>query len=325
MHEPAATRGTAFGLNIEADFGIPGLPPGAGDLPLAALALADEADLARAWREAEARATRISEECLGREEPDRFIDADPEIGYRLFARYFGSCLVSRDGARLLCVPPPVASWRWQRFLVGRCLPLAAMLRGYEVLHAGAVEIDGGIVAVVGPSGAGKSSLTVHLVLQGANFFTDDVLVLEGRETHLVAHPGFGVVNVRAGEDERLDDPHREALGAHLGKTGRYKHHYALTPTTGARRLRALYLLSPGTGEGSATILRVPAPDPRRLLASAFIHDVRPPEHLARLLDVCARLAVSVPVFDVALGHDEDAAALAARLRVHVEAEAGAPA
>jgi hypothetical protein len=323
MDEPAATRGTAFGLNIEADFGVPGLPPRQGDLPLAALALADEAELALAWREAEARAVRISEEHLGREEPDRFIDAHPEIGYRLFARYFGSCLVSRDGARLLCVPPPIASWRWQRFLVGRCLPLAAMLRGYEVFHAGAVEIDGGVVAVVGPSGAGKSSLTVHLVLQGADFFTDDVLVLEESEAQLVAHPGFGVVNVRTGEEERLADPHREALGPQLGKTGRQKYHYALTPASGPRPLSAVYLLSPGTGEGSATILPVPAPDPRRLLASAFIHEVRPPEHLARLLDVCARVAVSVPVFEVVLGHDEDAAALAARLRAHVEAQAGA--
>jgi hypothetical protein len=323
MNDPAVTRGTAFGLSIEADFSIPGLPPRAGDLPIAALTLADDADLARAWRGTEGRVMRIGEQHFGREEPDRFIDADPEIGYRLFARYFGSCLVSRDGARLLCVPPPVASWRWQRFLVGRCLPLAAMLRGYEVLHAGAVEIGGGVVAVVGPSGAGKSSLTVHLVLQGANFFTDDVLVLEEREDQLVAHPGFGVVNVRAEEDERLGDPHRVALGNHLGKTGRSKHHYALTPATGARLLRALYLLSPGTGQDEATIARVPTPEPVRLLASAFIRDVRPPEHLARLLDVCARLAASVPIFDISLGQDEDAAALAARLREHVQAEAGA--
>ncbi|MEN3284676.1 MAG: hypothetical protein V7607_5816 [Solirubrobacteraceae bacterium] len=323
MRKPAVTRGTAFGLNIEADFSIPGLPPRGGELPIATLVLADDAELARAWHPAQERATRISEEHVGREEPDRFIDADPETGYRLFARYFGSCLVSRDGARLLCVPPPVASWRWQRFLVGRCLPLAAMLRGYEVIHAGAVEIDGGVVAVVGPSGAGKSSLTVHLVLQGASFFTDDVLVLEESEGQLVAHPGFGVVNVRAAEDERLGDPHRVALGAHLGKTGRYKHHYALTPAVGTRPLRALYLLSAGPGNAESAIVRVPAPEPLRLLASAFIHDVRPPEQLARLLDVCARLAASVAIFDVALGQDEDAAALAARLRAHVQAGVGA--
>ena len=314
---PEPRRGTAFGLRIEADFDIPGLPAGDGDLPLSQLTLADEAELARAWGAAEGRAARIAEERFGRDEAARFIDADPEIGYRLFARYFGSCLVSRDGARLLCVPPPVASWRWQRFLVGRCLPLAAMLRGYEVLHAGAVEIDGGVVAVVGPSGSGKSSLTVRLVLQGASFFTDDVLVLQEREAQLVAHPGFGVINVRSGEDERLAGPDREALGPHLGLTGRSKHHYGLTPVKGERPLRALYLLSPGR-EGSATIARLSAPDPQRLLASAFIHDVRPPEHLARLLHVCARLAASVPIFELALGGDEGAAALAGRLRAHVD-------
>jgi hypothetical protein len=314
---PEPTRGTAFGLRIEADFDIPGLPSGEGHLPLAELSLADEADLARAWGGAEGRATRLREERFGREEADRLIDSDPEIGYRLFARYFGSCLISRDGARLLCVPPPVASWRWQRFLVGRCLPLAAMLRGYEVLHAGAVEIEGGVVAIVGPSGSGKSSLTVHLVLQGASFFTDDVLVLQERAEQLVAHPGFGVVNVRTGEDDRLAGPDREALGPHLGRTGRSKHHYGLMPVQGERPLRALYLLSPGRG-GSATIERVSAPDPRRLLASAFIHDVRPPEHLVQLLHVCARLAASVPVFDVAVGGGENASELAARLRAHVE-------
>jgi hypothetical protein len=316
MAEP--TRGTAFGLRIEADFDIPGLPSGELDLPLAELTLADEAALGRAWGGAEGRATRISEEQLGRDEPDRFIDVDSEIGYRLFARYFGSCLISRDGARLLCVPPPVASWRWQRFLVGRCLPLAAMLRGYEVLHAGAVEIDGGVVGIVGPSGSGKSSLTVRLVLQGASFFTDDVLVLEERAAQLVAHPGFGVINVRSGEDERLADPHREALGPHLGRTGRYKHHYGLMPVQGERPLRALYLLSPGPRYGPAAITSLPVPDPRRLLASAFIRDARSPEHLARLLHISARLAASVPIFDLALSGDEDAAELAARLREHVE-------
>jgi hypothetical protein len=302
----------------EPDFEIPGLPSGERDLPLAELTLADEAALSRAWGAAEGRATRISEEQLARDKPDRFIDAHPEIGYRLFARYFGSCLISPDGARLLCVPPPVASWRWQRFLVGRCLPLAAMLRGYEVLHAGAVEIDGGVVAIVGPSGAGKSSLTVHLVLQGASFFTDDVLVLEERAAQLFAYPGFGVVNVRSGEDERLADPHREALGPHLGRTGRYKHHYGLTPVAGERPLRALYLLSPGHSHGAATITTLPVPEPRRLLASAFIHDARSPEHLARLLHISARLATSVPVFDIALGGDENAAELASRLRGHIE-------
>lgn len=323
MAERCGASGTAFGLTIEADFAIPGLRPGTHGHPVAVLTLGDEERLARAWRGAETGATRISEVRFRPGEPDRIIDAHPEIGYRLFARYFGSCLVSPDGARLLCVPPPIASWRWQRFLVGRCLPIAAMLHGYEVFHAGAVVIDGGVVAVVGPSGAGKTSLTLHLSLQGGGFFTDDVLVLEVRDGGVVAHPGFGVVNVRAAEDERLSVHERSTLGSPLGTTGRDKRHYALAPVHGPRGLRALYFLAPGAGRPEATIVPLQAPEPRRLLTSAFIHEIRTSEHLARLLDVCAKLSTAVPMFEVKLGDDEDAAALAVRLRAHVEAEADA--
>jgi hypothetical protein len=320
MHESGRTSGTAFGLALEANFAIPGLHAGEGDLPLVTLTLGDEADLERAWSDAEPGATRISSESFGRGEPDRTIDAHPEIGYRLFARYFGSAVMSPDGARLLCVPPPIQSWRWQRFLVGRCLPLAAMLQGYEVFHAGAVEIDGCVIGLLGPSGAGKTSLTLRLALQGARFFTDDVLTVEVRSDALVAHPGFGVVNVRRTEDESLGADERMELGTPLGRTGRDKRHYAVAPVTGVRPLRAFYFLALGR-ERAATIVPLPEPEPPRLLTSAFIHDIRPAEHLARLLDVCARLSATVPMFEVSLGRDENAATLAVRLRAHAEHEA----
>jgi hypothetical protein len=322
MDEHRGTRGAAFGLGLEADFAIPGLRPAAhaSGLPRAVLRLGDERDLARAWRAAAGDAVRVSEGRPGDGEPDRTIDAHPTAGYRLRARYFGSCLVSPDGGRLLCVPPPVVSWRWQRFLVGRCLPLAAMLRGYEVLHAGAAELADGVVAIVGPRGSGKTSLTLHLVLQGGRFFTDDVLSLETRDDGLVAHPGFGVVNVRAAEHERLGEGQRAALGALLGRTGRDKHHYALAAADAAQPLRALYFLVPGASGAQASVVPLDAPEPLRLLMSTFIQEPRPPEHLARLLDVCARLAADVPMFEVAVGGTEDAAALAARLRAHVDVE-----
>jgi len=320
MDERASGCGAAFGLAIEADFPIPGLRGSGADaaLPSAALKLGDEAELQRAWRVAESAATRLSEERVRAGAPGRTIDAHPEIGYRLFARYFGSCLVSPEGSRLLCVPPPVRSWRWQRFLVGRCLPLAAMLRGYEVFHAGAVEVDGGVMAIVGPSGTGKTSLALHLVLRGAGFFTDDVLALDARGDGLLAYPGFGVINVRATEHERLDPHQRAAIGPLLGQTGRDKRHYAIAPVTGPRALRALYFLAPGDGRPLATIAPLEAPQPRRLLTSAFIHEVRTPDHLAGLLDVCSRLSATVPMFEVRLGEGEDAAGLARRLREHVE-------
>jgi hypothetical protein len=202
------------------------------------------------------------------------------------------------------------------------LPLAAMLRGYEVLHAGAAQLADGVLAIVGPSGAGKTSLTLHLARQGGRFFTDDALTLEARGDGLVAHPGFGVVNVRAAEHSRLGEVERAGLGPLLGQTGRDKRHYALPTAEGARPLRALYFLVPGASRTRASIV-LDTPEPLRLLMSTFIHEPRPPEHLARLLDVCARLARCVPMFEVALGRQEDAATPAERLRAHIDAEAPA--
>lgn len=316
--EPALQRGRAFGLTIDADFGVDGLLPrvdGAA-LPAVALRLSDDAAIERAWPAREA--TPIAEDWIGGRAgvPDRTIDAHPEAGYRLYARYFGLCVISPDGGRVLCAPPPVASWRWQRFLTGRALPIAALLRGYEVLHAGAVTIDGGAVALAGPTGAGKTSLTLALMRQGAGFLTDDVLAVESRDEGLLAHPGIGVANVRAGDHERAGTAAGDALGALLGRTGRSKLHYAVRSVAEPLPLRALYFLERGAGGGAATIRHLAAPEPPRLLASTFVSQVRPPGRIASLLDVCARVSASVPTFAVAMGAGEDATTLADRLSAH---------
>jgi hypothetical protein len=60
-----------------------------------------------------------------------------------------------------------------------------------------------------------------------------------------------------------------------------------------------------------------------LLGSTFIHQVRPPESLARLLDVSAQVSATVPMFEIAMARDEGAAALAARLRAHAAEELAA--
>jgi hypothetical protein len=318
MHE--RHRGSAFGLTIDSEFPIPGMPPAIAELPATTLELGDDRALEEAWHSAAGKAKRLSGERSSAGRVDRTIDVHPDLGYRLFARYFGSCLVAPDGAHLLCVPPPVASWRWQRFLVGRCLPLAALLRGYEVFHAAGVEIDGGVLAMAGERGAGKTSLALRLALQGATFFTDDVLAVAPRAEGLIAHPGFGVANVRAAEDAQLDVQARSSLGPLLGETAQFKRHYELVPAKRPSPLRSFYLLTPRQHDGATEVARLERPDPRRLLMSAFIQDMRSAGHLARLLDVCAALAATVPVFEVSVGRHDDAAAVAARLRSHAATE-----
>jgi hypothetical protein len=314
--EPAARTGRAFGLSIDADFEIPGLRPGhdGRSVPGVILRLADNEEIAAVWRSA--GATRIGAEASTGGEIDRTVDVHPELGYRIYARDFGLCLVAPDGSRLLCSPPSASSWRWHRLLLGRCLPLAALLRGYEVIHAGGVVLDDRVLAITGPTGAGKTSLTLRLMLADAGFFTDDVLALELADGELLAHPGLGVINVRTAEHERLDRDSRGKLGDLLERTGQEKLHYAVRPAPGALPLGALYFLTDDGDEASPAIRPVTAPDPRRLLTTAFVHEVRTPKRLARLLDVCAGLSAATSMFDVPTRTGEDAAALAARIRLH---------
>src|SRR3954468_14330500 len=209
-------RARAFGLEVSASFPAPGLPEAAGPprgRPTR-IDLVSPEEIDDGWP-AE-RATRVLEERFGRDVPDRTIDTHPRAGYRLYARHFGLARLSPSGARILCSPPDVAPWRWQRFLVGRILPWAAVLRGLEVFHASAVAVDGRALAFVGPTGAGKTSVAVRLVARGARFLTDDVLALDDVHGAVRAHPGAAIASVRPAEKETIPRTTWRALGTVLG-------------------------------------------------------------------------------------------------------------
>jgi hypothetical protein len=304
----------AFGLALESGFAIPGLPASESPdvLPRTRLELAPAAKLDERWTGSEPE--RILEEWIGDTEvPARTIDHDERLGYKLYARHFGFAEIAPDGAEIRCAPPEVSPWRWQRFLVGRVLPWASLLRGHEVLHAGAVALDGSAVAFVAASGGGKTSLAVRLVLDGAGFLTDDVLALELRNDALVAHPGAAIVAVREAERAAIDSAGWSRLGQELGTED--KSYVVVEREPRARPLRALYFLragSPGAGSGIETL----APDPRLLLSSTFVFGVRTPERLRRQLDVCARIADEVPTFSATVDPRAGSSSLAEAVQEH---------
>lgn len=92
------------------------------------------------------------------------------------------------GRRLRCAVAKPEALGWMRVLLTRVLALVALARGFEALHAGAVETAAGVVAIVAPSGAGKSTLAAELVRRGHRLFADDVLVLESTAGRVRAHP-----------------------------------------------------------------------------------------------------------------------------------------
>ncbi len=310
-----ALRSHAFGINVEATFEAPGLPEGAGRLPRTCVERVPEATIADRWDAGAAE--RLQEETLSRRgrRPDRTIDRDAGGGYLLYARHFGTALISPSGDRVLCAPPAVEAWRWQRFLVGRVLPWAALLRGRELFHASAVRVGDHAVAVVAGSGYGKTSVAVRLMLHGAGFITDDVLALTDGGGRVVAHPGPAIVALRPAERDALEPAERRRLGRVLGRSG--KTYMAVERETRPVPLGGLYFLERASGRARGRL--EPGADPRRLLASAFIAGVESRRRLVGLLDLCARLEATVPIWRIEADYDAGAAPVAEAIWEHATA------
>ena len=310
-----ALRTHVFGIEVESSFEVPGLADSkpSRHLPTTILELGSPDEVNAPW--AARQPERVVEERFGRKNPARTIDHDADLGYRLYARHFGLASISADGSRVHCAPPDVSPWRWQRFLVGRVLPWASLLRGREVIHASAVVVRDRIVAMVGPSGWGKSSLALRMVLRGAGFFTDDVLALSREGERVMGHPGTGLVGVRPAEKQALGRTGLRRLGRVVGSAN--KTYVAVARQESPLELGALYFLRP-PGHGTSAIEAGAAA--RDLLGSAFIPSVTSPDRLTRLLDLCAELSRATPLFRLNVDTAAGADALAAQVLEHASQE-----
>jgi hypothetical protein len=317
MPESAGRRRVrGFGLEIDAAFEVPGLPPADGPerAPLTRLDLAAAEEIDAGWpaHAAERVLEEVFEEGAA---PARTIDFHPGHGYRLFARHFGLARISADGAAILCAPPDVEPWNWQRFLVGRILPWAAVLRGYEAFHASAVAFGESAYAFVGPTGAGKTSLAVQLVARGAKFVSDDVLALENDGGTLLAHPGAGIASIRPAERELIPAPTWARLGTELGHS--VKTYVEIPRVERPLPLAAVYFLS--AEDRQPPIEPLAQLDPRMLLAATFVLGIQTPARLRNQLDVCATMARGVPIFALRVSPGAGAEQLAGTVHDHLAA------
>ena len=304
----AAVRSRAFGLDLEAEFALEGLPQrddhAAGAEPTR-LELSDPEEL-RASIEPGA-ATLVESD-----EPGEVwrLERSDRLGYVLTTDRYGTFAIAADGRRIRCAPPDAPGW--QHCLRGQALPFAALLRGFETFHASAVALDGRALAFAGRSTAGKTSVAVNLMLRGAELVTDDVVALELGEGAPLAHPGASVVSLRHAEAAALGG---RALLLGDSLEGDEEATRVLAPRCeSALPLAALYFLD-REGDGGVRIEAV-EPDPRLLLAASFNFVVRSPERLRNHLEVCARIAAAVPVFRLTSGPDVTAAAVAQAVEGH---------
>ncbi len=241
---------SAYGMRLDSSFPIAGMPatgPQDTGLPVLTLGLADPAETAAHWKRSGGQ-----EQWRGRlgDGLDLVIETAGEqvlFSYGERAAY----LLHEEMTHLDCAPVS-EGLDWQRTLISKVIPAISVMRGYEALHAAAVESPQGVVAVMAPSGAGKSTLAAELMSRGWPLFADDVLVLADTNGSVLAHPGSAHMNVA----EPLPAPlEHEVLGESIAILAGERWMSARSVSTGPRPVRTLCLLERADGlELTAEIL-----------------------------------------------------------------------
>lgn len=233
----------AHGLRLTCSFELPGLDREAAPArhrPSLQLTVNSEATLQRAW--SGALGTPQWRGQLG--DGQELILELGSTGDRLFS--YGDRARFRLDASLchLECAPRSRGLDWQRVLIGKVLPSASVMRGYEALHAAVIDTPDGVVAMMGAAGAGKSTLAAELMSRGWPLFADDQLTLGRLDGEVCAHPGTRHLTLAESAGEFLD---LDALGDTLAVTQGERWLIADAFTAVARPVRMLCLLERRAG------------------------------------------------------------------------------
>jgi hypothetical protein len=110
-----------------------------------------------------------------------------------------------DGERVVVDPAPDADpdlFRWT--VVGAAFNFLLHQRGYLVLHASVVSVDGGAVAFLGSSGAGKSTTATAFLEAGYDVIADDVAAVTVTDAGPTVAPGFPALKLDRSVVDDLD-------------------------------------------------------------------------------------------------------------------------
>lgn len=149
---------TAYGLGIDSILTLPELVSGADRLDLVI------------------KSDRIPLDPLVNNEQFYYWRNDSETG--LHWQELGTFLI-REGKEIIIDPAAgVKEEDLHPALLGACMAVVLHQRGYLILHASAVAIEGRAIAFLGEKGWGKSTMAVSLAARGHQFVTDDVMAID---------------------------------------------------------------------------------------------------------------------------------------------------
>jgi hypothetical protein len=222
-----------------------------------------------------------------------FADGALRAAWREHFEFF----VAGDGSKVLWrrlarVPDEVLF----TYLLNQVLSECLAARGVESLHASAVVVQGGAVALLGDSGFGKSTLAAGMMRAGHALLTDDVLVLEFKGSRVLAQPSLARLKLHPDGTEaffgaRASLPMNTFTDKKILRLQRAEHAARRVP------LRALFVLPSAT---RATRVGIRRASERRasieLMRSRFTVAPRGARRRAQQFRFVCRLARTVPVW-----------------------------
>jgi hypothetical protein len=231
----------AYGLALRSSFGLPGMVPAEAEgLQPLALKRVSQTQLQTIWSGPDGPPTWRGR--LG-DGSELMIEYGTR-GDLLFTHGDHAWHHLDSSKESLAVVPRRSGLDWQRAMLTKVLSSISVMRGYEALHASAVESPWGIVAVAAPTGTGKTTLALELMRRGWPLVSDDVLPLLSTPDGVIAHPGTPHMNVAEDSPEALA---AESLGATLAILAGERWLAVRDAACEPRLVRAICLLERGRG------------------------------------------------------------------------------
>lgn len=124
-----------------------------------------------------------------------------------YLQYDAATVRVRDGTRIAVDPARgVPHEVLRHVIVGPALNHLLHQRGYFVLHASTVSIDGAAVAFVGESGQGKTTTAMACLTEGHHVLSDDVAAITLDGGTPVVRSGYPAVKLSTEAVETFDPP-----------------------------------------------------------------------------------------------------------------------
>jgi len=161
----------AFGLNIQSDLALPGLPLSDHAEPDVTIELADI--------NKEGLEDPVDKRLYFQASPDKFWLHVPGIAW----------FQVEEGKRIQVMPEENSDMQSvSLFLLGSCLGVILQQRQYLVMHANAIRFGDQCVIFAGPSGNGKSTLAAAFHQRGFEILADDVSAINEKVEVMPSYP-----------------------------------------------------------------------------------------------------------------------------------------